>query len=105
MQQQQYARRTSNRFTGKVFTVAGALTMALVLSASYHLDGPADYSAEWQRADAMMDAQNTAAAMFRKEAAGQAACEELRGFNATASFDADGSLLCAAGRTVIKASL
>lgn len=89
----------------KAFTAFGALALAFILAASYHLDGPADYSAEWQRADVMMDAQNAAAAMFRKEAAGQAVCEELRGFNATASFDADGSLLCSAGRTVIKASL
>ena len=82
-----------------------AAAIAAVLCMAHLLDGPADYSAEWQKADYLMELQDAAKAQRRMELAGQAACEDLRGYNTTASFDADGTLYCAGGQTVIKASL
>ena len=83
----------------------GALALVVLLALGTTLDGPADYSAEWQQADYLMELQEAARAQRRTELAGQAACEDLRGYNTTASFDADGTLYCAGGQTVVKASL
>lgn len=90
--------------TTTVNTLA-ALAIAMVLAMAHLLDGPADYSAEWQKADYLLELQDAAKAQRRVELAGQAACEDLRGFNTTARFDASGELFCAAGQTVVKASL
>lgn len=100
-------RRPAGRLGRHAYTACGVLALSLILGMSFQLDGPADfdYSAEWQRADNLVERQNAQAALQRKELAGQAACEDLRGVNVTASFDADGALYCAGGRTTIKAAL
>ena len=87
------------------FNCLAAAAIAMLLGMAHLLDGPADYSAEWQKADYLIELQDAAKAQRRLELAGQAACEDLRGYNTTARFDADGTLYCAGGQTVIKASL
>ena len=107
MQAEQSTQRPSRagRIGDKALTVIGVLGMSLVLATSFHLDGPADYSAEWSKAEYLIELQDAAKAQHRIELAGQAACEDLRGYNTTARFDAAGTLYCAGGQTVVKASL
>ena len=91
--------------TNTTVNTLAALAIAMVLGMAHLLDGPADYSAEWQKADYLVELQDAAKTQRRVELAGQAACEDLRGYNSTARFDASGALYCAGGQTVVKASL
>ena len=91
--------------TATIINYVGALALAALLALGTTLDGPTDYSAEWQQADYLIELQNAANAQHRMELAGQAACEDLRGYNTTAQFDSAGTLYCAGGQTVVKASL
>ncbi len=86
-------------------TLAGVVAICLVLATSFHLDSPTDHSAEWEQADYLLELQNAATAQHRLELAAQSACEDLRGYNTTARFDADGTLFCAGGQTLVKLAL
>lgn len=107
MRKDLYKRRQSavSSIGNTALTLAGVVAMCLVLATSFHLDGPADYSAEWDKADYLLELQNSAAAQNRLEVAAQSACEDLRGYNTTARFDAAGTLYCASGQTLVKAAL
>ena len=66
---------------------------------------PQDNSSEWQSSAELIELQASEAGTARREAAGQALCNQERGPNSEARWLEDGSLACTAGRRILKASL
>ena len=79
--------------------------LAAIISTAYMLDYSEDHSNEWQRSAELLELQATEAGTARREAAAQALCTQERGPNSEARWLADGSLVCTAGRRVVRASL
>ena len=79
--------------------------MAAIISFSGLLEGPIDNRDEWNRSAELIELQASEAGTARREAAGQALCSQEQGPNSEARWLVDGSLVCTAGRRIIKASL
>lgn len=79
--------------------LAGVL--ALVLAASFHLDGPADHQADWADSRAIKELQAAQAGSARQQAAAQALCIEARGPNSEAVWTAEGHLVCSSKRGLV----
>ena len=76
-----------------LLTAIGVISIALALS-SAHLLGPDDNSAEWGQSENLKALQASEPGTARREAAGQALCNEVRGPNSEARWLEDGSLVC-----------
>jgi hypothetical protein len=84
---------TAHRFTNVALAIVGALAMAFVLSASFHLDGPDDHHAEHAQALALGDAQKQAARELRRDLAAAELCRLQHGESGYSWTEA-GSLVC-----------
>lgn len=71
-----------------------AALAAVAIAAACNLDGPDDNSAEWDQSENLKALQASEPETARREAAAQALCNEVRGPNSEARWDADGKLGC-----------
>lgn len=75
-----------------------AAVMALVMAASWHLDGPDDHQADWADSQAIIDLQTAQAGSARQQKAAQALCNQARGPNSEARWTLEGHLVCSSKR-------
>ena len=60
-----------------------------------------DHGTEWAESESLAELQATEAGTARREAAGQALCNEARGPNSQARWTADGDLVCRSGNRFV----
>ena len=86
-------------------TWAAALLIALLVGASWQLDGPEDHQAEWDQSQALKDLQASEVGTARREAAAAKLCAEARGPNSEARWTAGGDLVCTTRRGLVAVQL
>ena len=83
-----------------------AITVGAVslLIAGALMDGPEDFSADWDQSSALMELQAAEAGTARQQRAAQALCTQERGPNSEARWTTAGDLVCTTRRGVVIAS-
>lgn len=74
-----------------------------LLIAGALMDGPEDYSGEWEQSDALQALRSTQVGTQRRQVAAQKLCNEARGPNSEARWTNDDSLVCTTRRGVVMA--
>jgi len=86
---------TAHRLVNLTLTAGLTAALAAILLAGKPLD---DHSAEWNHSTALLDAQQHAQAVERRNRAAQQLCIKLHGPGVAAAWDADDRLVCSARR-------
>ena len=83
-----------------------AVTVGAVslLIAGALMDGPEDFSGEWEQSEALQALRDTQAGTQHRQIAAQKLCNEARGPNSEARWTDNDSLVCTTRRSVVIAS-
>ena len=84
-------------------TMAAGFLAIVALIAGALMDGPEDYSAEWEQSTSLKELRATQAGTVRRQRAAQKLCTEARGSNSEARWTDDDSLVCTTRRGVVVA--
>lgn len=83
----------------------GAITVGAIalLIAGVLMDGPEDYSAEWEQSASLQELRATQSGTQRREVAAQKLCNEARGPNSEARWMDDDTMVCTTRRGFVLA--
>ena len=84
------------------FCAVAVGTVSLLIAGAL-MDGPEDFSGEWEQSESLQALRDTQAGTQRRQVAAQKLCNEARGPNSEARWTDDDSLVCTTRRGVVVA--